>query len=119
MVRGLGEPSKKTGHWRGRGTGMEPAAGYFWFAAGAAWAWCSSPKSAEYPKTGVCCMHLVHNTLPRDLGIPAFAPRSGPPRTYAPGAQMIWMESGMTDSRGVPDDVRDLGGGHHSWRYDV
>eukprot|EP00661_Eupelagonemidae_sp_cell13_P022398 gene22398-biopygen11749 len=38
----------------------------------------------------------------RDLGIPAFAPRSGPPRTHAPGAQMIWVESGMTDSREVP-----------------
>eukprot|EP00661_Eupelagonemidae_sp_cell13_P010864 gene10864-biopygen9367 len=30
----------------------------------------------------------------RALGILAFAPRSGPPRTHAPGAQMIWMESG-------------------------
>eukprot|EP00661_Eupelagonemidae_sp_cell13_P018483 gene18483-biopygen886 len=29
----------------------------------------------------------------RDLGILAFAPRSGPPRTHAPGAQMIWIES--------------------------
>eukprot|EP00661_Eupelagonemidae_sp_cell13_P020277 gene20277-biopygen8540 len=32
----------------------------------------------------------------RDLGIPAFAPRSGPPRTHAPGAQMIWVESGSS-----------------------
>eukprot|EP00661_Eupelagonemidae_sp_cell13_P009737 gene9737-biopygen16739 len=27
-------------------------------------------------------------------GNSGFAPRSGPPRTHAPGAQMIWMESG-------------------------
>eukprot|EP00661_Eupelagonemidae_sp_cell13_P017381 gene17381-biopygen18876 len=32
----------------------------------------------------------------RDLGIPAFAPRSGPPHARAPGAQMIRIASGSS-----------------------
>eukprot|EP00661_Eupelagonemidae_sp_cell13_P022363 gene22363-biopygen11745 len=46
----------------------------------------------------------------RDLGIPAFAPRFGPPHTRAPGAQMVWMESGkrngsVTETRSLGYDV--------------
>eukprot|EP00661_Eupelagonemidae_sp_cell13_P014659 gene14659-biopygen586 len=32
----------------------------------------------------------------RDLGIPAFAPRSGPPHARAPGPQMIWVAPGSS-----------------------
>eukprot|EP00661_Eupelagonemidae_sp_cell13_P002764 gene2764-biopygen23088 len=32
----------------------------------------------------------------RDLGIPAFTPRSGPPHARAPGAQKIWVVPGSS-----------------------